>query len=109
MAINQPINSPTAIAEVIDYQPDSIISRALLTDTGGSVTLFAFDQGQQLSEHTTPHDAFIHVIEGLAAIRIASETHNITAGHAIHLPANIPHAVFAPQQFKMILAMIRTG
>jgi len=109
MTNSQPINSPTAVIDLIEYQPDSIVSRTLISDTAGTASMFAFDKGQSLSEHTAPYDALLHVVDGLAAVRIASETHNITAGQLIHLPANIPHTVFAPQQFKMMLTMIRPG
>ncbi len=96
-----------ATAALVDYQDGSIVSRVLLKASGGNVTLFAFDGGQALSEHSAPYDALVLVVEGEAEIRIAGDPHRVSAGESILLPANIPHAVEAVQRFKMILTMIR--
>ena len=74
---------------------------------GGTVTLFAFDEGQGLSEHTVPHDALVHVIEGAAEITVAGERHRVGSGEMIVMPANKPHAVHEPGRFKMVLVMLR--
>jgi quercetin dioxygenase-like cupin family protein len=91
----------------LDYQESSVVSRVLLKNAGGTITLFVFDQGEGLSEHKTPYDAFLNLIEGEAAIRIAETTHQLKAGDSIVLPADIPHAVDAVTRFKMLLVMIK--
>ena len=100
-------NKPKLLASEINYSPDSIVSKVLLKSPKGNVTLFSFDGGQELSEHTAPFDAMINVIEGNAVIFIDKEQHSLDAGEFILLPANIPHAVQAKERFKMVLSMIR--
>lgn len=95
-------------AALVDYQTGSIVSRVLLKASGGNVTLFAFDEGQALSEHSAPYDALVYVVDGVAEIGIGGVPHRVAAGETILLPANIPHAVDAVERFKMILTMIRT-
>ncbi len=95
---------PAALAE---YQEESIVSRVLLKQEKGNVTFFAFDQGQELSEHTAPFDALVQVLEGRAEIIIAGQSHQLVAGEMIIMPANQPHALKAPDRFKMLLTMIR--
>ena len=101
------------MAEIVDlftaleYQAKSVISRVLLKNAGGTITLFAFDEGEGLSEHKTPFDAFVTVVEGESKIRIADQEHSLKAGDSLVLPANIPHAVEAVTQFKMLLVMIK--
>ena len=97
------------LADLVDYQPGSIVSRVLLKNAGGTVTLFAFSKGQGLSEHTAPFDALVNVIEGEADIDIDQETFRVCAGATITLPARRPHAVNAPADFKMLLIMIRAS
>jgi quercetin dioxygenase-like cupin family protein len=98
---------PADLASLAQYQPDSIVSRTLLSAPSGTVTLFAFGQGQALSEHTAPFDALVHILDGTAEVRIAEETFLLERGQAIILPANRPHAVTAPADFKMLLTMLR--
>jgi quercetin dioxygenase-like cupin family protein len=95
------------LADLLQYQDDSIVSRVLLKNKGGTVTLFAFDQGEGLSEHTAPFDALVVVIDGDADIEIAAESFKVRQGETITLPANRPHAVKAATRFKMLLIMIR--
>lgn len=95
------------LSSALEYQPSSVISRVLLKNAGGTITLFAFDAGEGLSEHKTPYDAFLNVVEGSVRIRIADADHTLSAGDSIILPANIPHAVDALTQFKMLLVMIK--
>ena len=90
-----------------EYQDDAIVSTILLKKDKGSVTLFAFDKGQDLSEHTVPHDALVYVLDGEAEITIAGEPHRLTQGEVILMPANQPHSVKAIERFKMVLTMIR--
>jgi quercetin dioxygenase-like cupin family protein len=95
------------LSRALEYQDRSVISRVLLKNSGGTITLFAFDAGEGLSEHKTPYDAFLTVIEGSVQIRIADREHSLSAGDSIVLPANIPHAVDAVTRFKMLLVMIK--
>jgi len=95
------------VAELIKYQTGAIVSRTLIKKATGSVTLFAFDTGQELSEHTAPFDALVHVLDGETEITISGKPLRLTAGEMIVMPANKPHAVKAVGQFKMMLIMIR--
>ena len=106
------------LSGMLQYQPASVVSRVLLKNKGGTVTLFAFSKGEGLSEHTAPFDALVHVIEGEAEIGIAPvkeelhadaalEKFRVQAGEIITLPANRAHAVTATIDFKMLLIMIR--
>jgi len=95
------------LANLLQFQDGSIVSRVLLKNKGGTVTLFAFDLGEGLSEHTAPFDALVVVTEGEADIEIAGETFRVRQGETIILPANRPHAVKAAIKFKMLLIMIR--
>jgi quercetin dioxygenase-like cupin family protein len=98
----------TRLSDLVDYQDGSIVSRQILKGEAGNVTLFAFDAGEQLSEHTTPLDAVVQVLDGRAEIRIAGNFSVLSAGEIILMPANVPHAVFARSRFKMMLTMLKT-
>lgn len=100
-------NAIVNLSSALEYQQSSVISRVLLKNAGGTITLFAFDAGEGLSEHKTPYDAFLNVVEGTARIRIAEAEHTLSAGDSIILPADIPHAVDAETRFKMLLVMIK--
>ncbi len=104
-------NAPTAqvlqLLELAAYQDGAVVSRQITKADAGNVTLFAFDAGQELSEHTAPYDALVHVLEGQADVRIAGKPSTLGPGDAIVMPAGIPHAVRATQRFKMLLTMIR--
>lgn len=95
------------IAGLLDYQDDAVVSRTLIDKKVGTVTVFAFDAGQGLSEHTAPFDAMVGLLDGEAVITIAGEDHTVCAGEMIIMPANKPHALRAVQPFKMLLVMIR--
>ena len=95
------------IAGMVSYQPGSVVSRQITKAEAGNVTLFAFDEGQELSEHTAPFDALVHVVEGEAEILISGKSFYLKSGQAIIMPADEPHAVKATHQFKMLLTMIR--
>jgi quercetin dioxygenase-like cupin family protein len=95
------------LAELLQYQEGSIVSRVLLKNKGGTVTLFAFDVGEGLSEHTAPFDALVVVTDGEADVEIDGESFRVRQGETIILPANRPHAVKAVSRFKMLLIMIR--
>ncbi len=108
MTENQDIRGTVInLAGMVDYQEGSIVSRTLLNRKAGTLTLFAFDTGQALSEHTAPFDAFAQVLEGEAEVVIGGEPKRVGAGAMVIMPADIPHAVKAPGRFKMFLAMIR--
>lgn len=96
------------LSELLQYQDGSIVSRVLLKNKGGTATLFAFAEGEGLSEHTAPFDALVVALDGEASIQIADETFTVQKGETIMLPANRPHAVRATSRFKMLLIMIRT-
>ena len=96
--------SPT---ELVEYQDGAVVSKTLLKEKAGSVTLFSFDRGQELSEHTVPHDALVHVIDGEVEITISGTPHRLQQGHMILMPANEAHAVKAIRRFKMVLTLIR--
>lgn len=93
----------------LEYQSEGIVSRILLKQASGSVTAFAFDAGQELSEHTCPYDALLHVTEGEAVVTVGGIVHRVRTGQMIQLPLQIPHAVAAEQRFKMLLTMLRGG
>ena len=95
------------LSAALEYQEHSVISRVLLKNAGGTITLFAFDEGEGLSEHETPFDAFVTVVEGSARIRISDTEHTLNVGDSLVLPANITHAVDAVTKFKMLLIMIK--
>jgi len=95
------------MAELIEYAKDSIVSKTILDKSAGTITMFAFDQGQKLSEHTAPYDAVIQVLDGRGRVKIAGEINEISQGQIIIMPANVPHAVNAGERFKMLLTMIR--
>jgi quercetin dioxygenase-like cupin family protein len=101
--------APAAPSALAAYQEGAVVSRTLLKRAGGTVTLFAFDEGQALSEHTTPFDAIAHVLEGEARITIAGTPLTMSAGEMILMPAHQPHAVMATTRFKMLLTMIRSA
>ena len=97
------------LSGLVDYQDGAVVSRTLLKKSTGSVTVFAFDRGQELSEHTVPQDAFVYVIAGEAEITVSGTPHRLTQGDAILMPGNRPHAVKAVGRFKMVLSMLRAG
>jgi quercetin dioxygenase-like cupin family protein len=96
------------LASLVDYQTDAVVSRTLIKKPTGTVTLFAFDRGQELSEHTAPFDALVHVLDGEAEIFIAGKPLRVAAGQMVVMPANQPHAVKASARFKMMLVMVRS-
>ena len=96
------------LAELIEYAKDSIVSKTILDKSAGTITLFAFDEGQKLSEHTAPYDAVVQVLDGRARVKIADKNNELLQGQLIIMPANVPHAVNAGEKFKMLLTMIRS-
>ena len=94
------------IAELASYQEGSVVSRQITKENAGNVTLFAFDEGQELSEHTAPFDALVHVLDGEVEVRISNKPFHLIMGDVIIMPAGEPHALMAVTKFKMLLTMI---
>ena len=99
--------TPFTFADSIGYQVDGIVSKRIIQKEKGNITLFAFDTGQKLSEHTAPFDALVQVMQGSAEIVIGGNPNQLTVGQSIIMPAGIPHAVNANERFIMLLTMIR--
>jgi quercetin dioxygenase-like cupin family protein len=108
MTTDEQLHQAASMAGLIDYQSGTVASRTIVKGKTGTVTVFAFDQGEELSEHTAPFDALVHVIDGQAEITIDGQPHALEAGEMIVMPADRPHAVRAVQKFKMVLVMIRS-
>ena len=96
-----------SLAGLLDYQEGAVVSRTVIDKKTGTVTVFAFDQGQGLSEHTAPFDALVYVLDGEAMITVAGLESRVAAGEMLIMPANKPHALRASKRFKMMLVMIR--
>lgn len=101
------IGKALTMNDLVSYQDGSVVSKTLIDKKIGTVTLFSFDAGQGLSEHTAPFDAFVQVLDGAAEVTIDGEPQTVCAGQMIIMPANRPHALKAVQPFKMLLVMIR--
>mgnify|MGYP000454062047 CR=1 FL=1 len=97
------------LADLVDYREGSVVSRTIFEKQTGSLTLFAFDRGQGLSEHTSPYDATVQVLEGRAEIAISGKPQSLGAGDIVVMPAGQPHSLRATERFKMLLTMIRSG
>ena len=102
-----PAAEPVRLAELVAYADGAIVSRALSQGPAGSLTVFAFDKGQKLSEHTAPFDAFVNVLEGETLLTVGGQRVPARAGETVRMPADIPHAVEATGRFKMLLVMLR--
>jgi len=96
------------LADLVDYQDSAVVSREIINKKTGTVTLFAFDEGQGLSEHTAPFDALVQLLDGKADITISGKTLRLKEGEMVIMPANQPHELKALKRFKMILTMIRS-
>ena len=105
--ISIPASTAVEVGELVEYSPDSIVSRTLTDKETGSITAFAFDEGQSLSEHTTPYDAFVQVLDGSVLLTIGGEEVEVSEGEIALMPADVPHGLQAPEQFKMMLIMLR--
>ena len=102
-----PVGKAFNLVDYVIYADGSVISKTLIDKGIGNITLFSFDKGQGLSEHTSPFDAVVHILDGQAQITIGGEETLAKNGEMIIMPANVPHALFAEEQFKMLLTMIR--
>ena len=109
MSENTKLHAQAAnLTNLINYQDDAVVSRTIIDKPTGTVTLFAFDQNQGLSEHTAPYDALVQILEGEAEITISGNTIKLKQGEATIMPANKPHALTAKTKLKMLLTMIRS-
>ena len=99
---------PQNLIDLVSYQDGSVVSRTLIKKKTGTVTLFAFDQGEALSEHTAPFDAMVYILDGKAEIIISGNSNILEKGNMIIMPANEPHALKAVERFKMVLTMVRS-
>lgn len=99
---------PKILAELTDYQQGSVVSRTLLQNESGTLTVFSFDEGQALSEHTVPFNAFIQVLDGQAEITIGDKPCIVNSGEIVLMPGGVPHKVKAVKRFKMLLTMFKT-
>ena len=98
---------PIELATGVDYATGAVVSKTILDKKAGTLTLFAFDKGQGLSEHTAPFDATVQIVDGLAELTVGGIPHVVKAGQLFIMPANVPHSVRAVERFKMLLIMIR--
>ena len=105
---NNRLLTPRSINDTLQYQEDAVVSRELIQKTTGTVTLFAFDKNQGLSEHTAPYDALVMITDGRAEITVSGIKHELEAGEMLLMPANSPHALKAIEPFKMVLTMIKS-
>jgi len=104
---NEGVIQSQNISQTIQYQESSVVSKEILNNPMGTVTLFAFDKGQGLSEHSTPRRAFVTILEGRAEITVSGVKHEVKAGEMLPMPAGAPHALMAVEPFKMMLTMIK--
>ena len=102
------VSTAQRLVDLVDYQDSSVVSKTLIKKDTGTVTLFAFDEGQGLSEHTAPFDAMVCVLDGVAEISISGRPVTVGAGEMLIMPAKEPHALRAVERFKMMLTMIRS-
>lgn len=101
------VGRPMDLGRMVEYQEGAVVSRTVINKPAGTVTVFAFDKGEKLSEHTAPFDAMVHVLEGAVQIVISGKPFTVGSGQMIIMPANEPHALAAIERFKMLLIMIR--
>jgi quercetin dioxygenase-like cupin family protein len=101
------LGTPERLDCLVGYAEGSIVSKTVIDKPVGSITLFAFDKGQKLSEHTSPYDAVVQLVDGRAQLTIGGQVKDVAAGQIVIMPAHVPHAVMASERFKMLLTMIR--
>ena len=105
--MDNPISAPRQLADLVEYQPESVVSRVVFRNPGGTLTLFAFAEGQGLSEHTNPNDAVVQVLEGRVSISIGGVAHVVGEGEMLHLPSSVPHELVGEGPFKMLLTLLK--
>ena len=106
--IEKAVTEPAKLADLVEYQEGSVVSRTIIDKKTGTLTLFAFDEGQRLSEHTAPFDALVYLLDGEAEVTISGKVVVLKEGEMVVMPANHPHVLKASKKFKMLLAMIRS-
>ena len=106
---NPVITEKMKLNDLLSYQQGAVVSKVLLKKKSGNITMFAFSEGEGLSEHTAPFDAFVQVTDGEAEVTISGKPHSLNAGEAIIMPANEPHALKAVSDFKRLLVMLKDG
>jgi quercetin dioxygenase-like cupin family protein len=106
--VEKPVAQPVRLIDLVDYQNGAVVSRAIIDKKSGTVSLFAFDEGQGLSEHTAPFDALVCLLDGEAEVVVSGKNLRLKEGEMVIIPANQPHALKAVKKFKMILTMIRS-
>ncbi|MEH0023130.1 MAG: cupin domain-containing protein [Desulfobacter sp.] len=104
---NIPFSQAVNITALVDYEEGRVVSRTLSAKPHVNITLFAFDQGEEISAHTSPGDAMVQVLDGTARITIGSDTLDATTGQVVVMPANVPHTVYAESRFKMLLTVVK--
>ena len=110
--MDTPVGTPELLADLVAYQPGSVVSRVLARTEGAVQTLFAFAEGEGLTEHTSPHEATVLVLEGSVRITVGDETedpeeHRVGSGEMLHLPGTVPHALHGDERFKMLLTLLK--
>lgn len=105
--MESPIATPRELAGLAEYQTGSVVSRVLFRGPGGTVTLFAFAEGEGLTEHINPNDALVHVLEGEVTILVDGEEHRVGEGEMLHLPPSVPHELLGGAPFKMLLTLLK--
>lgn len=106
-AEKHPIDTPRPLADLIAYQPGSVVSRVILRNEGGVMTLFAFAEGEGLTEHSSPHDATALILDGRVRITVGDADHEVSQGEILHLPASVPHTLHGGDAFKMLLTLLK--
>jgi len=105
--MSSPLDSAIALADQVAYQEGSVVSRVVFRGEGGTLSLFAFAEGQGLSEHTNPNDAVVHVLDGRVRIVVGGQEHLVREGEALHLPPSVPHELVGGVPFKMLLTLLK--
>ena len=107
--IDEALKNSCNLVNFIDYQNSAIVSKTIIQNSSGTITLFAFDKGQSLSEHTAPFDAFVTILEGTAEVTLGGTPHSLSSGEAVIMPAGIAHSVRAIEPFRMLLVLLKTS
>ncbi len=105
--MNTPLSEPRALASLADYQSGAVVSRVIFRGEGGTMTLFAFAEGEGLDEHTNPNNAIVQILEGSARVVVDGAEYTLEAGEAIHLPPSVPHALPGGAPYKMLLTLLK--
>lgn len=102
-----PLSGPRRLTDLVEYQDGSVVSRVLFRNQGGVMTVFAFAEGQGLTEHSSPHGAIVQILDGDVSITVGGDEYRVGEGEALHLPASVPHALQGGAPFKMLLTILK--